>query len=59
MTVIKFCTFYKKQYEATLCCTEYLIYMVHILIDDMTFPSSGVVIHNFAKFLGIADLAQV
>lgn len=57
MTVIKFYTFYKKQYEPILCPTKNLMYMIHIIMEYMTFPSSGVIIHNFAKLIGISSLA--
>lgn len=57
MTVIKFYMFYKTQYEPSLCLTKNLIYMKHILLEYLTFPSSGVIIHNFAKLIGISDLA--
>lgn len=30
MTVIKFFTFYKKQYEPVLCPTKILMYVIHI-----------------------------
>lgn len=51
MTVIKFYTFYKKQYEPSLCLTKNLVYMIGILLEYLTFPSSG------AKLIEISDLA--